>query len=97
MYVVKTLTADPAFKAFGSIGAAQRWAEGGAYLKHRAQLCQIYRTVGGLTQSQAIAAVKQGKAERLQTIFQKPGVEGIQDDELPVSEAQRAEGDSDGT
>ena len=43
-------------------GAAQRWAEGDAYLEHGAQQCQIYRTVGGLSRHQAIAAVKLGKA-----------------------------------
>jgi hypothetical protein len=82
MFVVKTLTAEPVYKAFANVGAAQRWAEGNAYLKHRAQQCQIYRTVGGLTQRQAIAAVKMGKAERLQTIFQKAGVDGTKDTEV---------------
>jgi hypothetical protein len=81
MFVVKTLTAEPAYKAFGSAGAAQRWAEGDAYLKHRAQQCQIYRTVGGLTQRQAIAAVKLGRAERLQTVFQRVDILGTQDTE----------------
>lgn len=96
MFVVKTLTADPVFKAFGSVGAAQRWAEGGAYLKHEARQCQIYRTVGGLTQRQAIAAVKLGKAERLQTIYHKIDAAVTGDLEPTTSEAQRAQGDSNG-
>jgi hypothetical protein len=82
MFVVKTLTAEPVFKAFASAGAAQRWAEHDACLKHRAEQCQIYRTVGGLTQRQAIAAVKMGKAERLQTIFQRVGIDGTRDTEV---------------
>jgi hypothetical protein len=82
MFVVKTLTAEPIYKAFGSAGAAQRWAEGDACLKHRARQCQIYRTVGGLTQRQAIAAVKVGKAERLLTVSQRVGIDGIQDTEV---------------
>ncbi len=96
MFVVKTLTAEPVFKAFGSVGAAQRWAEAGAHLKHQAQQCQIYRTVGGLTQRQAIAAVKLGKAERLQTIYQKIDAAVTGDLEPTISEAQRAQGDSNG-
>lgn len=71
MFVVKTLTEEPMYKAFGNMGAAQRWAEADAYLKHSAEQCQIYRTVGGLTQRQAVAAVRLGKAERLQTVFRK--------------------------
>ena len=71
MLVVKTLTDEPVYKAFGNMGAAQRWAETDACLKHDARQCQIYRTVGGLTQRQAIAAVKLGRAERLQTVFQR--------------------------
>ena len=68
MFVVKTLTEEPVYRAFGSAGAAQRWAEARAYLEHQAQQCQIYRTVGGLTRLQAIAAVKMGRAERLLTV-----------------------------
>jgi hypothetical protein len=97
MFVVKTLTAEPVFKAFASVGAAQRWAEAGAYLKHQAQQCQIYRTVGGLTRRQAIAAVKLGKAERLQTIYQKIDAAVTGDVDPTISEAQRAQDDSNGT
>jgi hypothetical protein len=79
MFVVKTLTADPIYKAFAVRGTAQRWAEGDAYLEHGAQQCQIYRTVGGLSQQQAIAAVKLGKAERLLTVFRRAGVDRTQD------------------
>ena len=71
MFVVKTLTDDPVYRAFAALGAAQRWAEGAAYLEHQARQSQIYRTIGGLTRSQAIAAVKLGKAERLLTISRK--------------------------
>jgi hypothetical protein len=96
MLVVKTLTAEPVYKAFANLGAAQRWAEGDAYLKHRAQQCQIYRTVGGLTQRQAIAAVKLGRAERLQTVFQNVDIGGTQDTGATVLARRRAQGDSDG-
>ena len=92
MFVVKTLTAEPVYKAFGSIGMAQRWAETGACLKHQAQQCQIYRTVGGLTQRQAIAAVKLGRAERLQTV----DIRRTQDTEATVLAVRRAQGDLDG-
>ena len=73
MFVVKTLMADPVYRAFAALGAAQRWAEGAAYLEHQAQQCQIYRTVGGLTRQQAVAAVKMGKAERLLTVSRTAG------------------------
>jgi hypothetical protein len=96
MFVVKTLTAEPVYKAFGNIGTAQRWAEAGAYLKHRAQQCQIYRTVGGLTQRQAIAAVKLGRGERLQTVSQNVDIGGTQDTQAIVLATRRAQGDSDG-
>jgi hypothetical protein len=81
MFVVKTLTDQPVFKAFGNMGAAQRWAEADGCLKHDAQQCQIYRTVGGLTQRQAIAAVRLGRAERLQTVFRRIDVAGTQNAE----------------
>jgi hypothetical protein len=81
MFVVKTLTDDPVYKAFAVRGAAQRWAEGDAYLEHGAQQCQIYRTVGGLTRTQAIAAVKLGKAERLLTVFRRAGADRTEDTE----------------
>jgi hypothetical protein len=68
MFVAKTLTTVPVYKAFGSSKAAQRWAEHDAYLEHEAQQCQIYRTISGLNPVQAIAAVKLGKAESLLTI-----------------------------
>jgi hypothetical protein len=97
MFVVKTLTAEPVYKAFGNVGAAQRWAEDDAYLKHRARQCQIYRTVGGLTRRQAIAAVRLGKAERLQTVFQKLDTGGTQDTVATVlTAAPRPRGDSGG-
>ena len=76
MFVVKTLTDDPVYRAFAALGAAQRWAEGDAYLEHQAQQCQIYRTIGGLTKSQAIAAARMGKAERLLTVSRKVGPDG---------------------
>ena len=79
MFVVKTLTDDPVYRAFAVLGTAERWAEGAAYLKHQARQCQIYRTVGGLTRQQAIAAVKVGRAERLLTVFRRLGVDPSQD------------------
>ena len=79
MFVVKTLTDDPIYRVFAALGAAQRWAEGKAYLEHQARQCQIYRTVGGLTRQQAIAAVKVGKAERLLTVFRRFGIDGSED------------------
>jgi hypothetical protein len=71
MFVVKTLTVDPIYKAFAALGAAERWAQDSAYLEHGAKQCQIYRTVAGLTRQQAIAAVKVGKAERLLTVLRR--------------------------
>jgi hypothetical protein len=68
MFVAKTLTAVPVYKAFGTSRAAQRWAETDAYLEHEAQQCQIYRTISGLNPMQAIAAVKVGKGESLLTV-----------------------------
>ena len=68
MFVAKTLTPRPIYKAVGTSKAAQRWAEHDAYLEHEAQQCQIYRTISGLNPMQAIAAVKIGKAERLLTV-----------------------------
>ena len=68
MFVAKTLTAVPAYKAFGSSRAAQKWAETDAYLEHEAQQCQIYRTISGLNPMQAIAAVKIGKGESVLTV-----------------------------
>ena len=79
MFIVKTLTDDPVYRAFAALGAAQRWAEGAAYLEHQARQCQIYRTVGGLTRQQAIAAVKVGRAERLLTVFRRLGADAPQD------------------
>jgi hypothetical protein len=79
MFVVKTLVAEPVYRAFAALPAAQRWAEGAAYLEHQAEQCQIYRTVGGLTRDQAIAAVRIGKAERLLTVSRRVGVDGSQD------------------
>jgi hypothetical protein len=76
MFVVKTLMAEPIYRVFTALGPAQRWAEGAAYLQHQAEQCQIYRTVGGLTRDQAIAAVKIGKAERLLTVSRRVGVDG---------------------
>ena len=73
MFVVKTLTSEPIYKAFGTSNAAQKWAEHEAYLKHAAEQCQIYRTVGGLNSVQAIAAVKLGRAERLLTVRRRNG------------------------
>lgn len=96
MFVVKTLTDEPVFKAFSNMGAAQRWAEADACLRHNAQQCQIYRTVGGLTGRQAIAAVKLGRAERLQTVFQRVGVTGAQDSQAIAAVRSRL-GDPDGT
>jgi len=71
MFVVKTLTAEPIYKAFGTSTAARRWAENDAYSKHRAEQCQIYRSIGGLNSIQAIAAVKMGRAERLLTVHRR--------------------------
>lgn len=68
MFVAKTPGAAPVYKAFGTSSAAQRWAENEAYLEHKAEQCQIYRTISGLNPTQAIAAVKIGKAERLLTV-----------------------------
>jgi hypothetical protein len=68
MFVVKTLTSEPIYKAFGTSKAAQRWAENEAYVEHEAQQCLIYGTISGLNPMQAIAAVKMGKAERLLTV-----------------------------
>jgi hypothetical protein len=68
MFVVKTLTLEPIYKAFGTSKAAQRWAENDAYLEHESQQCQIYRTISGLSPMQAIAAVKMGRAEHLLTV-----------------------------
>ena len=68
MFVAKTLTKVPIYKAFGNAGAAQRWAESGAYLEHNAEQSEIYRTISGLNSVQAIAAVKVGKAELLLTV-----------------------------
>ena len=75
MFVVKTLTAEPIYKAFGSSKSAQRWAENDAYAEHEAQQCQIYRTITGLNPMQAIAAVKIGKAERLLTVRRRSDVD----------------------
>lgn len=77
MFVAKTLTSEPIYKAFGSSRAAQKWAETEAYTRHEAQQCQIYRTVGRLNQQQAIAAVKLGKAERLLTVHCRVDVGGM--------------------
>jgi hypothetical protein len=68
MFVAKTLTDVPVYKAFGTSRAAQRWAESGAYREHNAEQSEIYRTISGLNSMQAIAAVKIGKAEHLLTI-----------------------------
>ncbi len=68
MFVAKTLTAVPVYKAFGSSQAAQRWAETDAWLEHEAHQCEIYRTISGLNPMQAIAAVKIGKGETLLTV-----------------------------
>ena len=68
MFVAKTMTAVPVYKAFGSSQAAQRWAETDAWLEHEAQQCQIYRTISGLNPMQAIAAVKIGKGESVLTV-----------------------------
>jgi hypothetical protein len=95
MFVVKTLTDEPVYKAFGNMGAAQRWAEADACLKHHARQCQIYRTVGGLTQRQAIAAVRRGRAERLQTVFQRVDIAGTQNTEAKATRATPL-ADSDG-
>jgi hypothetical protein len=81
MFVVKTLTDDPIYKAFAALAAARRWAEAGAYLEHRAQQCQIYRTVGGLSRHQAIAAVRIGKAERLLTVSRRLDADGAENTE----------------
>jgi hypothetical protein len=75
MFVVKTLTPEPIYKAFGTSRAAQRWAENDAHLEHEAQQCQIYRTISGLNPMQAIAAVKMGKAERLLTVRRRGDVD----------------------
>ena len=95
MFVVKTLTDDPVYKAFSNMGAAQRWAEADAGLKHQAQQCQIYRTIGGLTQRQAIAAGRLGKAERLQTVFQKRDPAATQNPGAAVAAPPGARGQSD--
>jgi hypothetical protein len=68
MFVAKTLTKVPIYKAFGNARTAQRWAESGAYLEHNAEQSEIYRTVSGLNAVQAIAAVKIGRAEHLLTV-----------------------------
>ena len=68
MFVAKTLTAVPVYKAFGTSQAAQRWAETDAFLEHEAQQCQIYRTISGLNPIQAIAAVKIGRGESVLTV-----------------------------
>ena len=68
MFVAKTMTAVPVYKAFGSSRAAQRWAENDAWREHDAQQCQIYRTISGLNPMQAIAAVKIGKGESVLTV-----------------------------
>jgi hypothetical protein len=68
MFVAKTSTAVPIYKAFATSRAAQRWAESGAYLEHKAEQSEIYRTISGLSAMQAIAAVKMGKAEHLLTV-----------------------------
>ena len=68
MFVTKTLTVVPVYKAFGTSRAAQRWAESDAYLEHSAEQSEIYRTISGLNSMQAIAAVKMGKAEHLLTV-----------------------------
>ena len=68
MFVAKTLTAVPVYKAFGTSQAAQRWAETDAFLEHEAQQCQIYRTITGLNPMQAIAAVKIGRGESVLTV-----------------------------
>jgi hypothetical protein len=75
MFVVKTLASEPIYKAFGTSKAAQRWAENDAYLEHEAQQCQIYRTISGLNPTQAIAAVKMGKAERVLTVRRRSDVD----------------------
>jgi hypothetical protein len=75
MFVVKTLTSEPIYKAFGSSKAAQKWAENSAYVEYEAQQCQIYRTIAGLNPMQAIAAVKMGKAERLLTVRRRSDVD----------------------
>ena len=73
MFVAKTMTAVPVYKAFGSSRAAQRWAENDAWREHDAQQCQIYRTISGLNPMQAIAAVKIGRGERLLTVRRRGG------------------------
>ena len=73
MFVAKTMTAVPVYKAFGSSRAAQRWAENDAWREHDAQQCQIYRTISGLNPMQAIAAVKIGKGESLLTVRRRGG------------------------
>ncbi len=73
MFVAKTMTAVPVYKAFGSSRAAQRWAEIDAWREHDAQQCQIYRTISGLNPMQAIAAVKIGKGESLLTVRRRGG------------------------
>lgn len=45
MFVVKTLTSEPIYKAFGTSKAAQRWAENDAHIEHEAQQYLIYRTI----------------------------------------------------
>lgn len=68
MFVAKTLTKVPIYRAFGNARTAQRWAESGAHLEHNAEQSEIYRTISGLSAIQAIAAVKVGKAEHLLTV-----------------------------
>ena len=46
MFVAKTLTEVPVFKAFGTSRAAQRWAESGAYLEHNAEQSEISHHIG---------------------------------------------------
>ena len=65
MFVAKTNGAVPIYRAFGTSQAAHRWAEEEAYVEHEAEQCQIFRTISGLSSTQAIAAVKLGKVECL--------------------------------
>jgi hypothetical protein len=71
MFVAKTLSAIPTYKAFGTARAAQMWAEIEACREQEVQQCEIYRTISGLNPAQAIAAVKIGKAERLLTVHHR--------------------------
>jgi hypothetical protein len=68
MFVTKTLTEVPVYKAFGTSRAAQEWAESSAYREHNAEQSEIYRTIAGLNSMQAIAAVKMGKGEHMLTV-----------------------------